>query len=150
MKKLLFVILFCFLSAPSYAAYYGPFGLIAPIAIDGDTIRADVPVWPHVSIDASIRVIGVDTPELTSSAGCATKEENDAIKAAALAAKAFTESWINRNSPIVIGNVRPDSYSGRYDAVVTGANGERLSDALIQSGHGRKYNGGKRQTWCKP
>ena len=148
MKKLLFVILCCFLSPSSYAVSYGPYSLIAPTAIDGDTLRADVPVWPMVSVDASIRVIGVDTPELTS-AGCATKEENDAIKAAALAAKAFTESWINRNSPIVIGNVKPDAYSGRYDAVVTGAGGERLSDALIQSGHGRKYNGGKRQTWCK-
>ena len=70
-------------------------------------------------------------------------------KERAIAAKAFTESWINRNSPIVIGSVKPDKYSGRYDAIVTGAGGERLSDALIKSGHGRVYNGGARQPWCK-
>lgn len=148
MKKSLIAILFCFLSSPSFAAYYGPYSLIAPTAIDGDTIRTDVPVWPHTNIEADIRVIGVDTPELTS-AGCATKAENDSIRAAAFAAKAFTEAWINRNSPVVIGSVKPDAYSGRYDAIVTGAGGERLSAALIQSGHGRAYNGGKRQTWCK-
>lgn len=140
--------LFAFNIANVQAANYGPFNLIAPTAIDGDTIRGDVPVWPGINADASIRVIGVDTPELTS-AGCVTKDENDAIKAAAVAARAFTEAWINRNSPIVIGNVNPDAYSGRYDAVVTGSGGERLSAALIQAGHGRLYNGGKRQSWCK-
>ena len=140
MKKLLVILLFCFLSSPSFAAYFGPYSLIAPVAIDGDTLRADVPVWPGVNIDASIRVIGVDTPETN----IACEKER------AIAAKAFTESWINRNSPIVIGSVKPDKYSGRYDAIVTGAGGERLSAALIQAGHGRVYNGGVRQSWCKP
>lgn len=138
-----------FLSPSSLAAYFGPYVLLAPTAVDGDTIKADVPVWPGVNIDASIRVIGVDTPEMTP-AGCATPAENAAIRAAAVRAKEFTEAWINRNSPVVIGNVKPDAYSGRYDAVVTGSGGERLAAALIQAGHGRLYNGGKRQTWCAP
>ena len=137
----------CFLSSASFAGYSGPYSLIVPIAIDGDTIKADVPVWPGVYIDASIRVIGVDTPELTT-AGCATKAENDAIRAAAVRAKEFVDDWLTRNSPVVIGSVKQDTYSGRYDAVVTGSGGERLSAALIQTGHGRLYNGGKRQTWC--
>src|SRR3990172_8583980 len=138
-KKIFLAVLFCFLSLPSYAVFYGPYALIAPTAIDGDTIRADVPVWPGVNIDASIRVIGVDTPELNIACE----------KELAIAAKAFTEAWINRNSPVVVGSVKPDKYSGRYDAIVTGAGGERLSTALIQSGHGRPYNGGKRQSWCQ-
>lgn len=147
-KRILFVVLACFLSSPSFAAFSGPYSLIAPSAIDGDTIKADVPVWPGVNIDASIRVIGVDTPELAP-AGCATPAENAAIRAAAVRAKEFTEAWINRNSPVVIGSVKPDAYSGRYDAVVTGSGGERLSAALIQAGMGRVYNGGKRKTWCQ-
>lgn len=142
------VLIVCFLSSPSFATYSGPYSLIAPIAVDGDTIKADVPVWPGVYIDASIRVIGVDTPELAP-AGCATPAENAAIRAAAVRAKEFTEAWINRNSPVVIGSVKQDAYSGRYDAVVIGSGGERLSAALLQAGHGRAYNGGKRQTWCK-
>src|SRR4030066_360687 len=121
--KRLFAVLF-FVCTPVLAAQFGPYMLIAPIAIDGDTIRADVPIWPGVSIDASIRVIGVDTPE--TNIACE--------KARALAAKAFTEAWINRNSPVVISSVKPDKFGGRYVAVVTGAGGERLSAALIQSG----------------
>jgi endonuclease YncB( thermonuclease family) len=148
LRALLILAVIGFLSPSSYAAYSGPYSLIAPVAIDGDTIRADVTVWPGITADASIRVIGVDSPELTS-AGCTTKQENDEIKAAGLAAKQFTEGWLNRNHPVVIGNVKMDAYAGRYDAIVTGATGERLSAALIQSGHGRAYNGGKRQTWCK-
>lgn len=145
---MIFILGTCFLSLPSWSAFYGPYTLIAPIAIDGDTIKASVPVWPGMNIDASIRVIGVDTPELTP-AGCATKAENDAIRAAAVRAKEFVDAWISRNSPVVIGGVKQDTYSGRYDAVVTGSGGERLSAALIQAGLGRVYNGGKRQTWCK-
>ena len=146
--RVLLIFSVCFLSSPAFASYSGPYSLIAPVAIDGDTIKADVPVWPGVNIDASIRVIGVDAPELTT-AGCATKAENDAIRAAAIRAREFVDAWLNRNSPVVIGGVKQDTYSGRYDAVVTGAGGERLSAALIQAGHGRLYNGGKRQTWCK-
>lgn len=131
-----------FFSSAVYAAYYGPYGLVAPIAVDGDTIRADVPVWPGVGIDAAIRVIGVDTPEMT---GAKCPEE----KAAALKAKAFTDAWLIAHRPIVIGNVIADKYSGRYDAIVTGKDGERLSDALIQAGLGRVYNGGARQSWCQ-
>lgn len=149
MKKLLFVVLTCFFSLPLPAFSYGPYSLIAPIAIDGDTIRAEVPVWPSIGVDASIRVIGVDSPELTSP-GCATQAENDAIRAAGRAAKVFTDSWLSRNTPIVITGVKMDAYAGRYDAVVLGSDGEKLADALIKSGHGRKYNGGKRATWCAP
>lgn len=142
------LLMICFLSSPAFAGYQGPYSLIAPIAVDGDTIKADVPVWPGVNIDASIRVIGVDTPELAP-AGCATPAENIAIRAAAVRAKEFVDAWLNRNSPAVIGSVKQDTYSGRYDAVVTGSGGERLSDALIQAGMGRAYNGGKRKTWCQ-
>lgn len=144
MIRYLFVFLaLSFFSSVASAAYYGPYVLVAPIAIDGDTIRAEVPVWPGIDADASIRVIGVDTPELT---GAKCPEE----KSAALKAKAFTDSWLLAHAPIVIGNVIQDKYSGRYDAVVTGRDGERLSDALIQSGNGRKYNGGARGAWCTP
>lgn len=146
--RILAILAVCFLSSPAFASYSGPYSLIAPMAIDGDTIKADVPVWPGVNIDASIRVIGVDTPELAP-AGCATPAENAAIRAAAVRAKEFVDAWLNRNSPAVIGSVKQDTYSGRYDAVVTGSGGERLSVALIQAGMGRVYNGGKRKTWCQ-
>ena len=141
-RVLIFSMLFCFLSHASWAGYSGPYTLIAPIAIDGDTLRADVPVWPGMlADDVSIRVIGVDTPEISA-------PKCPAEKSAGLAAKEFTEAWIMANYPIFIGSIKPDKYSGRFDAIVIGSNGTRLSDALIQAGHGRAYNGGVRQTWC--
>ena len=122
------------------AAFYGPYTLTAPVAIDGDTLRADVQIWPDMMTDVAIRVIGVDTPEIRATSAC----ERDLAQKA----KAFTDAWIQANAPLMIGAVKPDKYAGRYDAVVTGNDGSSLSAALIQSGHGRPYDGGKREPWC--
>jgi len=129
------------LCRPAEAVFFGPYQLTAPIAVDGDTIRADVTIWPAIIVDASIRVVGVDTPELRASTAC---ERDLAVKA-----KAFTDTWIQTNQPLMIGAVKPDKYSGRYDdAVVTGKDGTSLTTALIQAGIGRPYSGGARQGWC--
>lgn len=142
MKKvfLLFVVA-GFLSFPALSSSYGPYSLIAPTAVDGDTIRADVLIWPGQIADAAIRIVGVDTPELTG-AKC------DAEKAKAVAARDFVNAWLSSHHPITINTVRPDKYSGRVDAVVLGRNGELLAADLIKAGHGRPYRGGARQPWC--
>jgi len=125
---------------PAQAAFYGPYTLTAPVAIDGDTLRADVEIWPGTVVDASIRVIGVDTPELRTA--CAGE------RALAQKAKAFTDAWIQANAPITISSVKPDKYAGRFDAIVTGRTGGSLAGDLIAQGHGRPYGGGARQPWC--
>lgn len=141
MKKLLLFAWLGFLSSPAFASSFGPYSLIAPAAVDGDTINADVQVWPGLIVDTSIRVIGVDTPEVR---GAKCPEE----KEAAITAKSFTEAWLRAYQPVTINTVRMDKYSGRYDAVVLGRNGENLAAALIKAGHGRSYRGGTRQSWC--
>lgn len=130
------------LALPAAAAFYGPYQLVAPVAIDGDTLRADVPIWPDTLVDVSIRVLGVDTPELR---GACAAEKDLAQKA-----KAFTDAWLQANGPVVIDRVKPDKYQGRFDAVVTGKDGASLAEALIQSGLGRPYAGGTRAGWCLP
>lgn len=141
MIRRLLLILLAVLPGPVLAAFYGPYTLTAPIAIDGDTIRADVAIWPDTVVDAAIRVLGVDTPEMKASNAC----ERDLAQKA----KAFTDAWIQANAPLLIGAVKPDKYAGRFDAVVTGKDGTSLSVALIQSGHGRRYTGGARLPgWC--
>lgn len=142
-KRVIFaVVIACFLSSPSWSAFYGPYVLVAPIATDGDTIKSDVPIWPGIIVDASIRVRGVDTPEINGAGAC---EREIAHKA-----KAFTELWLLTNQPVIIGSVAPDKYSGRYDAVVTGRGGSVLATELINAGHGRPYSGGARKPWCQP
>ena len=139
-RILLSIVVVCFLPSASWGASYGPYSLIAPIAVDGDTIRADVMIWPGLVADVAIRVIGVDTPEIEQSK-CATEKERG------IAARNFVNTWLATRIPITINTVRLDKYAGRVDAVVLG-NGELLSAAILQSGHGRPYNGGTRQSWC--
>lgn len=142
-KRIIFAVaIFCFLSSPSWSAFYGPYALLAPMATDGDTINADVPIWPGVTVDAGIRVRGVDTPELRGATAC---ERDLAVKA-----KAFTDMWLLTHQPISISSVAPDKYSGRYDAVVTGLGGAVLATDLINAGHGVPYSGGARKPWCLP
>lgn len=144
MKPLLVLLLLATGSAhgaPAWSADYGPYRLAAPIATDGDTIRADVLIWPQFSVDTAIRVSGVDTPEIAQ-AKCSRE------KAAGLAAKAFTETWIAGHQPLTIDRVKADAYPGRFDAVVAGRDGALLAGALIAAGHGRSYNRGPRLSWC--
>ena len=141
-RALFVVVTFCFFSSTSWSASYGPYPLITPIATDGDTIKANMPVWPGLFVEAGIRVRGVDTPETNGSSTC----ERDLARRA----KAFTEMWITSNQPITISGVEPDKYSGRYAAVVTGRGGSVLATELINAGHGRFYNGGARSPWCQP
>lgn len=141
MIRYLFLVFALFLSSGSWGASYGPYSLIAPIAIDGDTIRADVMIWPGLVADVAIRVIGVDTPEVEQSKCTEEKERG-------IAARNFTSTWLATRMPITINTVRLDKYAGRVDAVVLGPNGELLAADLIKSGHGRPYNGGARQSWC--
>ncbi len=127
--------------APTYSAEYGPYTLLAPIATDGDTIRAEVLIWPQHGVDTAIRVSGVDTPEI-GTAKCAGE------RAAGLAAKAFTETWLAGHQPLTINRVKADAYPGRFDAVVAGRDGSLLAGALIAAGHGRPYTRGRRLSWC--
>ena len=140
LRGLIILAVVCFLSSPSFAASYGPYTLIAPVAIDGDNIRADVMIWPDITVDVSIRVIGADTPELRSSLLC---ERVLAIKA-----RTFTDGWIILNQPLTINLVKPDKFAGRVDAVISGKTGS-LADALIAAGIARPYTGGARQPWCQ-
>lgn len=137
-----FLLSFCVVlySKPASAVIFGPYAVIAPIAVDGDTLRADVAIWPDLTADVLIRVAGVDAPELNASTAC----EKDLARKA----KLFTDTWVQTHAPLLIGMVKPDKYSGRYDAVVTGRDGASLATALIESGYGHTYNGGARQAWC--
>lgn len=143
MKTIFAALLFAVASAhgaPAWSANYGPYTLMAPIATDGDTIRADVLIWPQHSVDTAIRVSGVDTPEI-GKAKCVAE------KAAGLAAKAFTQTWIVSHQPLTINRVKEDVYPGRFDAVVAGRDGSLLAGALIAAGHGRPSRS-PRLSWC--
>lgn len=92
--------------------------------IDGDTLIADLSLWHTITSRETIRVLGVDSPELTG----LTKE-------AGLLAKAFTERWVAQG-PFTVNSCKRDSF-GRVLGIVF-RDGQILADDLIAAGHGVK------------
>jgi len=121
---------------------FGPYSDVTITKVyDGDTFTAIVGVWPNVSTTMSIRVNGIDTPELRGKC----EEE----KALARKAKTFTIDWLYDNmNNVVLGNVKNGKYAGRVVADVLSASGESLASALVQNNLGYEYHGGKRKSWC--
>jgi len=104
---------------------------------DGDTFTVDATPWPGVTIRVSVRVDGVDTPEIR---GKCQVEKDMAIEA-----REFVKETIGENVHLV--NVRHGKYAGRVVAKVL-VNGQDLAALIIGAGLGRPYQGGAREGWC--
>lgn len=93
--------------------------------VDGDTFIASFFIFHNLKVVETIRVLGIDTPEMKG-----------ATKDAAIQSKNFTESWLKNDAPINITICKRDSF-GRSLATVS-KSGEDLADALANSGFGRR------------
>ncbi len=107
---------------------------------DGDTLTIEGHPWPNVAITASIRVRGVDTPELR---GRCPEE-----KALAREARDFTRAFVTRSDDQVWVVFHGRGKYGRLIAEVYDATGKNLAAELIAASLGRPYAGGKREGWC--
>lgn len=108
---------------------------------DGDTVKVDAsPDLPPELSMLKVRLRGVDTPE---SRGPKCAEE----KKKGREAKAFTKRQIDRAARIVVRDPAWGKYGGRVIADLM-LDGKSLSDELIAAGHGRRYDGKRRKTWC--
>lgn len=96
--------------------------------IDGDTAVFSLDIWPGLTQTGTVRVLGVDTPELKG----ATLE-------AAQKARTFTQDWLNKGDVMLsIGCGAPaQDHFGRYLGRVT-RDGKSLADELIAGGLGVK------------
>ena len=106
---------------------------------DGDTVRVEAAMWPGLTWTGSVRVEGVDTPEIR---GKCEKEKRKAV-----AARDFVRQRVGKR--VVLENVRKGKYAGRVVARVRLADGSDLTELLIRAKLGRPYTGGRRQGWCK-
>lgn len=107
--------------------------------IDGDTFVARVHVWPGMDITTRIRLRGIDAPELH--ARC----EEERVKA--LAARDGLARILGEGA-VGIARVGQDKYGGRVDADVSAAGTPDVSAALLARGLARRYDGGRRASWC--
>lgn len=104
--------------------------------LDGDTIEAEVAVWPGHVVTTRVRIGGIDAPELR--ARCARERER------ALDARAALVDAVSVGD-LVLMRVRPDKYYGRVVADL--AIGTRdVGTDLITAGHAAAY--GSRPDWC--
>lgn len=107
---------------------------------DGDTIMITLPTLPKPLSNASVRIMGIDTPEL--------RGKCDSETAAAKLARDYTKSLLGEMKEIELTNFSWDKYGGRIDADVM-INGKDLAASLIENNHARPYKGGARSSWCK-
>lgn len=107
--------------------------------IDGDTFEAKVHLWPGLDMMTRVRLRGIDAPELK--AGCG-EEWRMAQAASDALRKLLAEGGVT------IFNIGPDKYSGRVVADAATPQTPNVSEALLASGHARRYGGGHRSGWC--
>lgn len=108
-------------------------------AYDGDTIRSKyAPVKGLKPL--SFRLLGIDTPEL--------KGKCPAEREAAIKARDYLNTEI-AGKAVTVEFVKWDKYGGRVITVVRGEDGIDVVQKLIEAGHGRPYDGGKKSTWCE-
>jgi micrococcal nuclease len=125
---------------PAHAAEIaGPVRASLIRVIDGDTVEADVHVWPGHTVRVSVRLRGIDAPELR--AGC------EAEKTAALHARDVLAGLLEAGA-FHVRNVAGDKFFGRVVADIETPEGEGIADRLLTAGIVRPYDGKARASWC--
>lgn len=117
----------------------GPVAAEVVRVIDGDTFVADAHVWPGQKITVSVRIRGVDAPEMRSRCGVE--------KAAARNARDKLEALIG-GTVVQIRNVSGDKYFGRVLADVATEQGLPVAESLLEQALARAYHGGQRISYC--
>lgn len=109
--------------------------------IDGDTFVAEAQVWPGHAVTVSVRIRGIDAPEMRSR--CAVE------RAAARRARAALGRLLG-DGPVTVSNIGGDKYYGRVLADVTAAGGKDVGPAMLRLGAARAYGGKTRHKMCRP
>lgn len=104
---------------------------------DGDTIKVVCNPWPDMTIKTSVRMDGIDTPELRGK--CRLEKE------LAVLARERARGLIGKE--VELRNVKLGKFAGRVIADVY-SDGNNVAKILISEGYGREYHGGKRDGWC--
>ena len=109
------------------------------LCYDGDTCYVVAKTLPDTLRNMSIRILGIDTPEIR--ADCI--EEKDL----ALQGRAFANDMFRNANNIEFRNLKWDKYGGRILADVY-IDGMSYKHEIIEAGLAREYDGGKKLGWC--
>lgn len=108
---------------------------------DGDTFRINMPGLPPELSRVSVRIRGIDAPELR---GKCESERRWARQSAI-----HLEGIIARGGgTVTLRGLRWDKYGGRIAADVF-VNGQSVAREMISRGMARPYTSGRREVWCQ-
>lgn len=138
MKKVIVFIAGCFLAGSISAQTCGTIQVTG--VIDGDTLRAEMVGAPSPLNRVSIRISGIDTPEI--------KGQCDSEKEKARAAKSFLSRKLSSARAVTFGTLDWDKYGGRILADVY-FDGQDAGQMMIDAGYAFPYHGKKKiDRWC--
>jgi len=117
----------------------GPVSAKVLSVYDGDTFTVEAYPWPGLEAKASVRINGVDTPEI--------RGKCEAEKQKAIEARDFVKDLI-LGEVVFLEHVKYGKYAGRVVANVKLEGGDNLAEKIIRQGLGREYHGGAKEGWC--
>jgi micrococcal nuclease len=140
--RFIWLLIYLFLPFSAHAKSFGDHNNAVYIRnYDGDTITFNLPgLHPIIGEKISIRVNGIDTPEMR---GKCKKETYDAKQAQQMVADILKDA-----EQIVLKNMERGKYFRIAADVIV--DGESLGDTLVEAGMAVKYDGtNKIHKWCE-
>lgn len=110
------------------------------VCYDGDTCYVIAPTLPEPLQKMSVRILGIDTPEMR--AECAEE------KKLALKGREFANNMFRSAEKIEFANLKWDKYGGRV-LVDVYLDGKLYKDEIINAGLAKPYDGGTKESWCE-
>lgn len=117
----------------------GPVAVTVLRVIDGDTFVAAAHVWPGETVEVSVRIRGIDAPEMRSRC--------PAERLAAERSRTALAGLIGGVS-VSISNIGRDKYYGRVLADVATEDGGAVAPRLLARDFARPYHGERRKPYC--
>ena len=127
-------------ASPRKEVIKGPISGEVLKVIDGDTLAVNIHVWLGQRVETSLRIDGIDTPEI--------RGKCDIEKKKAKAAKQEIIKLLDNNK-IELYNIRLGKYAGRILAKAKTTDGIDIASHMIKKGLARPYKGKKRLSWCE-
>ncbi len=140
LKNIFIVIAFCFSTVfAGGKETYGSVTIQDVVSVyDGDTFKVNIDGYPSIiGENISIRIAGIDTPEIRGTTGY-TQET-------AQKAKKFAQHRLRKAKEIKLRNMK----RGKYFRIIADVyvDGVNLGKELIRVGLAKRYDGGPRPTW---
>lgn len=138
-KVYTYILLLAMIATETHAARraIGPASASVERVIDGDTVRMRVAIWIDQELVVSVRLAGVDAPELFRPK-CKSEREKGKL------AKQFVEEFL-KDGDATLHDIGRDKYGGRVVARIETQDGD-LSAALVDAGLAIRSGKG---VWCQ-